>query len=382
MIKRSLGIYVHIPFCVEKCGYCDFLSAPAEAGEQSRYVRALLKEIRSYEPVGEQFIVDSLYFGGGTPSIISPALTGRIVERLRDVFAFDDDIEATIECNPGTLDEKKLRSYAKLGFNRLSIGLQSANDSELRALGRIHDYAAFEENFRLAKKCGFSNINIDLMSGIPGQNMESLKNTLETVISLQPAHISVYSLIIEKDTPFYYRYGTPQGKKRLPSEAQDRAMYRFTKDYLTDMGYRRYEFSNYALRAKQSRHNIKYWTMQEYLGFGLGAASFVDSRRFSNPSDMEEYIMHAPNSYAGFRMQPVRLTKHSMEEYMFLGLRMAEGVAKYDFEQMFNVRFDNVYGKVVEKYKKSGHIKEEADRIMLTDRGIDVSNQILADFLL
>ena len=382
MIKRPLGIYVHIPFCVEKCGYCDFLSAPASVDEQTKYVRALLKEIRSYEPVGDMFLVDTVFFGGGTPSIISPTLVGKIMERLKDVFEFSDDLEATIECNPGTLDEKKLRSYAKLGFNRLSIGLQSANDRELKILGRIHDYAAFEANYKLARKCGFANINIDLMSGIPSQNMASWKQTLEKAVALQPEHISAYSLIIEPDTPFYYRYGSEAGKKMLPGEAAERAMYRYTNDYLTDMGYRRYEFSNHARRGKESRHNIKYWTMQEYLGFGLGAASYLGGKRFSNPELMDEYIEHAPNSYAGFRMQPVRLEKHAMEEFMFLGLRMADGIAKDDFETMFHVRFESVYKNVVEKYKKSGHLEEVDERIRLTDKGIDVSNRILADFLL
>ena len=382
MIKRPLGIYVHIPFCVEKCGYCDFLSAPAGVDEQSAYVRALLKEIRSYEPVGDLFLVDTVFFGGGTPSIISPTLIGKIMDRLRDVFTFADQVEATIECNPGTLDEKKLKSYAKVGFNRLSLGLQSADDRELKILGRIHDYAAFEANYRLARKNGFANINVDLISGIPGQNMASWKHTLETVVGLQPDHISAYSLIIEKDTPFYYRYGSEAGKKLLPGEAAERAMYRYTNDYLEHMGYRRYEFSNHAKKGKESRHNIKYWTMQEYLGFGLGAASYLGGKRFSNPEEMEEYIEHAPNSYAGFRMQPVRLEKRAMAEFMFLGLRMTEGVAKADFEEMFHVRFESVYQNVVEKYKRSGHLEEVDERIRLTDKGIDVSNRILADFLL
>ncbi len=382
MIKRPLGIYVHIPFCVEKCGYCDFLSAPAGVEEQSRYVRALLKEIRSYEPVGDLFLVDTVFFGGGTPSIISPTLVGKIMDRLRDVFAFADEVEATIECNPGTLDEKKLRNYVKMGFNRLSLGLQSANDKELIVLGRIHDYAAFEANYKLARRSGFANVNVDLMSGIPGQNMESWKQTLEKVVALQPEHISAYSLIIEPGTPFHYRYGTEAGKKLLPTEAEDRAMYRYTNDYLADMGYRRYEFSNHARKGKESRHNIKYWTLQEYLGFGLGAASYLGDKRFSNPREMEEYVEHAPNSYAGFRMQPVRLEKRAMEEFMFLGLRMADGVAKEDFEEMFHVRFESVYGNVVQKYRRSGHLEEVDERIRLTDKGIDVSNRILADFLL
>ncbi|MBO4289579.1 MAG: oxygen-independent coproporphyrinogen III oxidase [Lachnospiraceae bacterium] len=382
MIKRPLGIYVHIPFCVEKCGYCDFLSAPAGVDEQSKYVRALLKEIRSYEPVGDLFMVDTVFFGGGTPSIISPTLVAKIMDRLREVFSFADEVEATIECNPGTLDEKKLKSYVKAGFNRLSLGLQSANERELKTLGRIHDYAAFENNYRLARRNGFANINVDLIFGIPGQDIKSWKQTLETVVGLQPDHISAYSLIIEKNTPFHYRYGSEAGKKLLPGEAEERAMYRFANDYLGDMGYRRYEFSNHAKKGKESRHNIKYWTMQEYLGFGLGAASYLGGKRFSNPSDMEEYIEHAPNSYAGFRMQPVRPEKRAMEEFMFLGLRMADGVAKADFEEMFHVRFESVYKNVVDKYKRSGHLEEVDERIRLTDKGIDVSNRILADFLL
>ena len=382
MIKRPLGIYVHIPFCVEKCGYCDFLSAPAGVDEQSQYVRALLKEIRSYEPVGDLFLVDTVFFGGGTPSILSPNLVGKIMDRLRDVFTFADEVEATIECNPGTLDEKKLKNYFKQGFNRLSIGLQSANDRELKTLGRIHDYGTFEANYKLARRNGFANINVDLMSGIPGQTMESWKETLEKTVALQPEHISAYSLIIEPNTPFYYRYGSEAGKKLLPGEVAERAMYRYTNDYLSDMGYRRYEFSNHAKKGKESRHNIKYWTLQEYLGFGLGAASYLGGKRFSNPTEMPEYIEHAPNSYAGFRMQPVRLEKRAMEEFMFLGLRMSDGVSREDFETMFHVRFESVYKNVVDKYKRSGHLEEVDDHIRLTDKGIDVSNRILADFLL
>lgn len=381
MIKRDLGLYVHIPFCLKKCDYCDFLSGPGTNEEQAYYFRTLLKEIRGFESLSNLYRIKSLFIGGGTPSSVDSSYIKQIVDQLKSQYDFAEDAEITIECNPGTLTEEKLKTYRDLGINRLSIGLQSADNDELALLGRIHTFEEFTNNFALARRLGFDNINVDLMSGLPGQKMSSWKNTLEKVVELDPDHISAYSLIIEEGTPFYDRY-TGAGARKLPDEREERNMYHYTGEFLANHGYDRYEISNYAKPGYESRHNILYWTLGEYLGFGIGASSYLSGKRFSNPKEKEEYWDYSRNAYNEFRFLPVQEDKATMEEFMFLGLRMMRGIQKKDFEERFHVPYEQIYGKVTEELANADMLALDEGRVYLTERGIDLSNRVLAEFLL
>lgn len=397
--KRELGLYIHIPFCIRKCNYCDFLSAPASEEVKKAYVDALFKEIMSYKNRTEDYIVPTIFFGGGTPSSLKLGELGRIMEALKQVFVMDYAVlEATIEVNPGTVTKDKLEEYKNAGINRISFGLQSTEDNELLKLGRIHTYQKFLDNYELARELGFRNINIDLMSALPGQTITAWEATLHRIVSLSPEHISAYSLLIEEGTGFYELYGEgAPGKKELPDENTDRAMYIRTKEILKQYGYERYEISNYAKPGYESRHNNSYWVGTEYLGLGLGAASLLDSIRFSNESDLSSYI-NLCNQYQteqsireadickdtiGIRREMIVLTKQQrMEEFMFLGLRRIEGVSRKDFLQRFDVSLEEIYGDCMQRLLEKELVRTTGDRIQLTEYGIDISNYVLAAFLL
>ncbi len=383
--KKKLGIYVHIPFCIRKCLYCDFLSDTADTNVRKQYIEALVNEICSC-PLKDidyksQYTVDTIFFGGGTPSV----LEGDQIDEIMKALAFRFDIskvrEVTIECNPGTATLDKLESYKKSGINRLSIGLQSANDDELKTLGRIHDYKQFLETFKMAREAGFDNINIDLMSAIPGQSLDSYKDTLNKVISLTPEHISSYSLIIEEGTPFYDMYG--ESGPDEPDEDTEREMYYMTERLLNEAGYHRYEISNYSLEGYECRHNSSYWTGTDYIGLGIGAASLIDGVRYSNTSDLYSY-MKACSKAAEVLTEEYRILSQNerMEEFMFLGLRMIRGISAKEFKERFSQDIYAVYAKPLEKLVKDGLIIINGDNIKLTSKGIDVSNTALANFLL
>ena len=375
---KNLEIYIHIPFCVKKCAYCDFLSAPASTEAQRQYLLALLREIRSF-PRKEEYEVVSVFFGGGTPSIWPSDWIEMVLVALHDTFSFVNEPEITIECNPGTADVSKLVAYRSLGINRISFGLQSTDDRELRLLGRIHSFETFCETYAAARQAGFSNVNIDLMSALPGQTMDLWKNSLEKVAELEPEHISAYSLTIEEGTPFYQKYSTLDGQRMLPTEREDRGMYHFTKEFLEEKGYHRYEISNYAKEGKESRHNMTYWNGGSYVGFGLGAASYLSGKRFSNTKDKHEYWEDAKNAYQNYRLTDAQTEQATMEEFMFLWMK---GISPQEFEEKFHQDFGTIYGRAVEKLKMQGLLEEEGGRIRLTERGIDVSNQVLVEFLL
>lgn len=365
---RPLEIYIHIPFCVKKCNYCDFLSAPSTETERQRYVESLCKKIRSYEEIAKAYRVISIFIGGGTPSILSGEQMKKIMEALNNTFFIDRAAEITVEMNPGTVTEAKLQIYKMLGINRLSIGLQSVNNDELEILGRIHSYEEFLETFKLARKTGFCNINVDLISAVPGQTVDSWKHTLRTVAELEPEHISAYSLIIEEGTPFYDLYGEKEvkaGIKKLPDEEEERQMYQDTKKILLEYGFHRYEISNYAKKGYECRHNLGYWERTEYLGIGTGAASFMNHQRWVQDETPE-----------------ILSRQDEIEEYMFLGLRKMEGVSKKKFESEFSEAIEKVYGTVIENMKRQGLLEEEGDFVRLTERGIDVSNYVMSEFLL
>ena len=398
--KKPLGIYVHIPFCIQKCLYCDFLSAPSDETTRESYVNALLAEIDAQAPLYKSFQVHTVFFGGGTPSLLMPEQTAAILERLYQRFSFlpEKEIEITLEANPGTLTEEKLRAWRKAGVNRLSIGLQSAHDEELKSLGRIHTWKEFLWGYEAARRAGFSNLNIDLMSALPGQSVESWMDTLENVVELKPEHISAYSLIIEEGTPFYDWYGPQDAAsekqqmekgKPLPSEEEDRLMYERTGEYLAKRGYGRYEISNYALPGFACRHNLAYWERTDYAGFGLGAASLRENVRWSNTAELAEYIAHAGQTGEETRIKKemTRLSiQDQMEEFMFLGLRKTEGVNASAFERLYGKPLEAVYEEPVERLIREGlslrYRKADGSVFFrLSARGIDVSNYALAMFL-
>lgn len=395
--KKDLRLYVHVPFCVKKCNYCDFLSGPSNEAGIRNYFNALYKEIRGYKDRAGEYNVSSIFIGGGTPSFVDYQYIVDALKEIKDVFDIRD-AEITIEANPGSVDQDKLRAYYNAGINRISFGLQSADDLELKLLGRIHTYSQFVENYQLARDIGFNNINIDLMSALPMQTLEAWEDTLQNISVLSPEHISAYSLIIEEGTPFYDRYG-PKGydKDMLPDEATDRMIYKRTKELLKAYGYNRYEISNYAKEGYESKHNLAYWEGTEYLGLGLGSSSLIEARRFHNTFDMDEYnslinSSHINSSHMnngllydlfGIRKEIVSLTKNDqIEEFMFLGLRKIQGVSKDEFFVRFGIAMENIYNKVLEDLLKDGLILIDRDMVRLTDYGIDISNHVLAEFLL
>lgn len=392
MINKQLAVYVHIPFCVRKCDYCDFLSAPAELPVQTQYIDALCREIRAYRPEQllevakgggkenlQPFFITSIFFGGGTPSLPPAKEIGKIMDTLREKFAIAPQAEVTIECNPGTVNEEKMACYKMAGINRISLGLQSASDEELKRLGRIHNFEQFMESWKHARAAGFDNINIDLMSGIPGQTEESYMHTLRTVLALKPEHISAYSLIVEEETPFYERYASGEG---LPSEESDRRMYMQTKQILKEYGYERYEISNYARPGKECRHNLCYWTGKNYIGFGIGASSYLEGVRYKNTNGLSSYLENSAQPFSLWEGITRLCKRERIEEFMFLGLRCQNGISIAEFERRFDCSYESVYGEVTERFERMGLLSRNSGFLALTDGGIDVSNTILAEFLL
>jgi putative oxygen-independent coproporphyrinogen III oxidase len=451
--KNELGIYIHIPFCVHKCIYCDFLSSPADVHTRKQYVRALINEIyltregkcankliknvlqgdnTSYEDMEEQavngltsdyalydtvcmadyektimqedisgcvddiksengHIVTSIFIGGGTPSAIDAEDISDILDAVRKNYNVSDKAEITIECNPGTMDKKKAAIYRKAGINRISFGLQSTDNNELRMLGRIHTYEQFMESYKIAREAGFDNINIDLMSALPGQTMESFKAVLEKALSLGAEHISVYSLIVEEGTRLSDNIDSfPQ----IPSDDEDRQMYYMTKEMLSSYGYEQYEISNYAQKGYECKHNLKYWERCDYLGFGIGAASLYGGRRYTNISDIGRYmdvlaeITNAldksyVNELLQIRTDMEELSKEDeMSEYMFLGLRKTKGIDITDFKEEFGTDIKDIFGEAIEDNIARGLLIHDGNGLYLSKRGIDISNTVMSDFIL
>ena len=398
----AVEIYIHIPFCVKKCGYCDFLSFPAGVDVQRSYVDALLRQIRQYgEKRGQRLPVSTVFIGGGTPSVPEPELLGGILEAVREAFDVRADAEISMESNPGTLTAEKLTAYRNFGINRLSIGCQSMDDAELKRLGRIHTREDFLDSFRMAREAGFDNINIDLMSALPGQTAESWERGLALACSLKPEHISAYSLIIEEGTPFFDRYREqeeilargmdfsgggqeiPEGEQ-LPDEETERRMYRRTEEILSVSGYHRYEISNYSLEGRECRHNLGYWTLVPYLGFGLGASSYEEKTgdgeayvRYRNTSDLKKYLA---GDFAPRDLEYLTL-RDRQAEFMILGLRLTRGVSLQEFQERFGVRLSDVYGDKIRRYTGQGLLEIRDGRLFLTADGISVSNVVMADFM-
>ena len=374
-----LELYIHIPFCIRKCNYCDFLSYPETESGIAQYCHALKEEIKRTGDQAEGIGVRSVFIGGGTPSILEAEQITEIMTCIRNNFSIEKNAEITIESNPGTLNAEKLNCYHELGINRLSIGLQSTDDDCLRRLGRIHTFQEFEKNYEQARKSGFQNINIDLMSGLPGQSLRGYEDTLNRVTELKPEHISSYSLIIEEGTPFYKSDSVLQ---QLPDEDTERKMYERTKEILAQQGYERYEISNYARQGRECIHNLGYWEQVPYLGMGLGASSFYNGARFSNERNFRKYLStpYLPFEHREDYVQVSR--EEQMEDTMIFGLRKMKGISVSEFEREFGTPIWEMYGSVIERYSNLGLLIQEGDVLRLTDAGIDVSNRIFEDFIL
>lgn len=409
---KSISLYIHIPFCVRKCLYCDFLSFPvvgcmeheqnfnyvnqqknSKDKDLKSYVNLLCQEIAASAAQYKEYRVLSVFVGGGTPSLLPVGEIGRIMDTIQKHYRVAEDAEITIEMNPDTVSEDKLREYITCGINRVSIGLQSAADDELERIGRIHDYRTFARAYELARKTGFRNINVDLMAALPGQSVSSYERSLTEVTGLVPEHISAYSLTLEEGTPLYRL----REKFCFPTEEEDREMYALTGEYLASCGYHRYEISNYALDGYECRHNKVYWQRGNYVGFGLGSSSMVENVRWTNPADggkYREYVeqMHEDRDRSvggamsgqvpGMIERQVLTRQEQMEEYMFLGLRMMCGVSKPEFSDIFGTQMQTVYGTVIEKLCGQGLLVQDRDRVKLTLRGIDVSNYVMARFMM
>ncbi len=401
---RELSLYLHIPFCARKCRYCDFLSWPAAEREQREYLELLLLEIEKQSFFYKDYDVASVFVGGGTPSLLAADAINILFEKLNHDFAIKKDCEITVEANPDSLTTEKLTAFSRAGVNRLSIGLQSTDDEELRRIGRLHDYQTFCRAYENARQTGFRNINIDLMASLPGQTFDSYRKTLERVLQLRPEHISAYSLMLEEGTWLY------EHRKELlfPTEDEDRAFYELTGKMLAEYNYNRYEISNYALDGYACRHNQVYWTRGDYAGFGLGAASMVDNVRWSNPRSIPEYrdallrpysastdFEPAERTGAGLAAAKTDLTaararlsgnvqylsvQEQMEEFMFLGLRLTKGVSKQDFRETFGLPIEEVYGKAIEALRRDGLLLAD-DFVRLTPFGTDISNYVMEKFL-
>ena len=377
-MSGGMELYLHIPFCVKKCAYCDFLSFPSGQELQRQYAKRLMEDIDCMGKKYGDIPVDTIFIGGGTPSVPESRLIVDLMEHVNRAFQISDGAEISMEANPGTVTQEKLKEYRRAGINRISFGLQSANDRELKLLGRIHTWAEFLESFALARECGFTNLNIDLMSALPGQTCESWKDTLKRVTDLEPEHISAYSLIIEEGTPFGEKYGSEEGRKLLPDEDSEREMYHETKRFLRECGYERYEISNYAKPGWECRHNIGYWTGVPYLGLGLGASSYMNGSRFAVSSDMQQYLEEKPGTFTDVE----KLTKKDMEEeFFYVGLRMTVGVSLSEFERRFGMSAEEVYPGLMETFVEEKAAEFRGDRFVLTDYGLDVSNYIMAQFL-
>ena len=379
---KNLGIYIHIPFCKHKCYYCDFISFPGTKDKVERYIHTLEKEIDIYKKqLKEEIQIDTIYVGGGTPSYIDSKYIVNIINKIKDDFVVLDDVEITIEVNPGTATKQKLQDYKNSGINRVSVGLQSTDNTILKKIGRIHTYEKFLDTYNLTREIGFNNINIDLMLALPEQTLNSLKEDVNKIIKLNPEHISIYSLILEEDTKLYDL--VQNGELLLPDEDLERKMYWTVKDELEQNGYKHYEISNYAKKGKESKHNLNCWSQKEYIGFGLGAHSYENGIRYCNTHKLDEYILQVEDSDDfGYKIIQERQNILEQEkEFMMLGFRKIEGIYISDFKNKF---IDNplyLFRKELSSLVKKDFILIEGDNIRLTNKGIDFANIVFEKFI-
>lgn len=379
MNKKELGIYIHIPFCKQKCYYCDFVSFANKECEQEKYIKALEKELETYD--FENYNVTTIYFGGGTPSYLDSKYIVEIMEKIKNKLHNLEAIEITIEINPGTVTRKKLEDYKKAGINRISIGLQTTNDILLKQIGRIHTYKEFLTTYNMAQEVGFSNINVDLMLGLPNQTIEDLKNSLEKVINLNASHISVYSLIVEDGTPISKMLD--EGKLKLPDEELERQMYWYVKNTLELNGYKHYEISNFAKEKKESRHNMNCWNQEEYIGLGVAAHSYLNNVRYSNKCDLHQYMKNIEEAKfeKNRNIEEVQDLEMSQNEFMMLGLRKIEGVDISKFKEKYIQNPIFLYKDKLNELVEEGLIEVNLNNIKLTNKGLDLANLVFEEFI-
>lgn len=373
MKLKDLSIYIHIPFCVKKCLYCDFLSFSQGEENQREYIKALIKEIKAFKNK-EDYLVKTIFIGGGTPSSIKAEYINEVLENIKEDFKLSKDCEITMEANPGTIDKIKAEIYKSAGINRISLGLQAVQDRLLKRLGRIHSFEEFKKSFKILRNAGFDNINVDLMFSLPEQSLKDWEESLLTVAKLSPEHISSYSLIIEEGTPFYKE--AEENPNFYTTEENDRLMYYKAKEILNSFGYKQYEISNFAKDGFNSRHNTVYWKRGEYIGFGLGASSFLNDTRFKNTEDFKAYLNGSPYE----EVEEIK-GRNAYSEFMFLGLRMTEGISLKEFEECFKVSIFDVYNEEIQKHLADGLLIQNGDRLYLSEKGIDVSNSVFVDFI-
>ena len=374
--KKEVSLYIHIPFCKQKCFYCDFPSYASIDYLREDYVDALCKEI---EEKASKYIIKSIFIGGGTPSYLDTKEISKILSSIKKLDLIEG-MEFTMECNPGALLEEKLRAMLDGGVNRISMGLQAVQNSLLKDIGRIHSFKQFEENFNLARKVGFKNINVDLMFGLPNQKVDEWKESLEVIANLNPEHISAYSLIIEEGTAFYKLW--EKDKLILPSEDEERTMYEITKSILDKFGYHQYEISNYSKEGFECYHNKVYWKCEEYLGVGSASTSFIDGKRIKNIENVKKYIDKINSGEEVVEDITINTLEDSMEEFVFMGLRMLSGISISEFNKRFGVNIESIYKEVIDKNINKKLLVLENDKLKLTEKGIELSNSVMSDFIL
>lgn len=377
---QSLGIYIHVPFCQKKCKYCDFVSFDkCEESQKERYIEALIREIENCELASQ---VNTIYIGGGTPSILHAESIKRIIEKINERFKVAKNAEISIEINPGTVDEKKLKIYKEIGINRLSIGLQSTHNRLLKLIGRIHKFEDFVNVYKDARKLGFDNINVDLMLGLPTQTLLELEKSLSDIIVLKPEHISLYSLILEEGTELEKLVS--QSKLEIISDDLERKMYWKAKKILEKNGYNQYEISNFARKGFKSKHNLNCWAQEEYIGFGLAAHSYIEKKRFSNTAKLEEYIENIENGKFEKNIileEETQSFEEQAKEYMLLNLRKIDGVSISKFEQKFQINPLFYFRFEISKLEEDGLIEVDLDNIKLTSKGLDFANNVFMEFV-
>ena len=377
---ERFGIYIHIPFCVKKCSYCDFVSFCSDEKTWEQYTNAVVCEIEN-KKIENSKKVTTIYIGGGTPSLIPEKYIVKIINTVKSRFKIEELAEITIEVNPGTVTEKKLVAYKNVGINRISIGLQSAEDRILKLIGRIHNYQTFLSTYNLTRNIGFENINVDLMLAIPTQTKEELLNTLNKVIELKPNHISLYSLIVEENTEI--KKALEVGKLEYVDEKVEREMYWKTKRILEKNGYFHYEISNFAKRGFESKHNMDCWNQEEYIGFGIAAHSYINNKRFSNISNLEEYIknINEENFEKNIELHESQTKQDKMKEYMIIGLRKIDGISISEFERRFRISPLFYFRFEIDKLVKENLLEVDLDYIKLTKKGLDFANIVFEEFI-
>lgn len=375
---KKLGIYIHIPFCVKKCNYCDFYSVKWDELSENKYIQSVINEIKSYSELQDKFIVDTIYIGGGTPSIINPQNLENMINAIKSIFKVEENAEISMEANPNTLNKENLNAYSSIGINRLSIGIQSLNDDILKNIGRIHNSKEALEAIEKAKHCGFENINVDVMFNIPGQTIEDINSTIFQLIKKEIRHISFYSLKLEKGTPMY----TLEKNKKIfmPEEDEEREMYYAGRLIMEANNLFQYEISNFAIRGYECRHNLKYWNQEEYIGIGPSAHSFLKNMRFNNPSDLAEYTLKGENGTFKRNIQEVMNENDLIFEYIMLRLRLRSGLKFADFKNKFSKDFKEIYTYEIDYLTKNKLVELDDESICLTKVGIDISNYVFRYF--